>query len=109
MSWFFVIASGLLNIGWLVSLRRTAGFHHLLPLVGMALFGLSSTYCLSRAILLMPASVAFVVYTALTVAGSLAFDVFVLRQSFGMARIGFLMLIVVGILGLQSIAPPPTP
>ncbi|HTR77348.1 MAG TPA: SMR family transporter [Gemmatimonadaceae bacterium] len=105
MSWFFVIASGVLNIGWLVSLRQTAGFHRLIPLGGMALFGLSSTYCLSRAMLLMPASVAFVVYTALTVAGSLAFDVIVLRQSFGSARIGFIVLIVIGILGLQSLAP----
>jgi quaternary ammonium compound-resistance protein SugE len=106
MAWFFVVASGLLNIGWLVSLRQTSGFQHLLPLVGMAAFGLSSTYCLSRAMLMMPASIAFVVYTGLTVAGSLAFDVLVLRQSFGIARIGFLALIVVGIVGLQSLSAP---
>jgi quaternary ammonium compound-resistance protein SugE len=109
MPWFFVIASGLLNIGWLVSLRQSSGFQRLLPLAGMALFGLGSTYCLSRAMLLVPASVAFVVYTGLTVAGSLAFDVLVLRQSFGLARVGFLALIVVGIIGLQALSPTPTP
>ena len=103
-AWLFLTLSGLLNIGWLVTLQQSHGFTRLVPLLCNAAFGLSSTYCLSRSLQLLPMSAAYVIYTALSVAGAIGFDLFVLKQPLGGARLAFLGVTLVGILGLRAFA-----
>ena len=101
MSWFFLIASGILNVGWLVFLQKSDGFRQLLPLLGNAAFGLSSTYCFSRALQSLPMSTAYAVYTGLSVMGAYAFDAVALRQTPGVARLCLASLVICGAVGLR--------
>lgn len=103
-AWLLLALSGLLNIGWLVTLEQTHGFRRIVPLMFNAAFGLSSTYCLSRALQLLPMSAAYVIYTALSVAGAVGFDMVVLKQPLGNMRLASLSVILVGILGLRMSA-----
>jgi quaternary ammonium compound-resistance protein SugE len=100
--WLTLFVSSALNLAWLVSLRYAQGFQRLLPLAGVALFGMTSTYCLSRAMLVLPTSIAYAVFMGLTVVGSVAIDAFILREPLGAPRIGFVVLIVLGTAGLQA-------
>jgi len=103
--WLTLLLSSALNIAWLVSLRYAQGFQRLLPLAGVALFGMSSTYCLSRSMVVLPTSIAYAVFMGLTVVGSVAFDAFILREPLGASRLGFVLLIVLGTAGLQATTP----
>jgi quaternary ammonium compound-resistance protein SugE len=102
----YLISSGLLNVGWLVSLRGTDGLRRLIPLIPMILFGATSTLCLSRALTALPASIAYIVYSALSIGGSLLFDLVILKQPISTTRLVFLILIMIGIAGLQTTTSP---
>lgn len=104
MAWLLLSVSGVLNVGWLVFLQRSAGFRRVLPLLGNAAFGLSSTYCFSRALEALPMSTAYAVYTGLSVLGAYAFDALALRQPLSMARLVFGTLVIIGAVGLRLTA-----
>ena len=49
MSWIWLIAAGLLEIGWAVGLKYTGGFARLWPSVATVLLLLASFWCLAQA------------------------------------------------------------
>ncbi len=105
-AWVFLTVSSLLNIGWLVFLQRSAGFRRLVPLLCNAAFGLSSTYCFSRALEILPMSTAYAAYTGLSVVGAYAFDVISLARPVDRATLFFSALVLIGTIGLRLCAAP---
>jgi len=100
-AWTFVLVSGALQVGWLVSLREMQGFRKVAPLVPYLLFGLGSTFCLSRSLERLPMSTAYAVWTAVSTAGSLAFDLFVLKEPPHVRQLACILLILAGTTGLK--------
>jgi quaternary ammonium compound-resistance protein SugE len=109
-SWIFLIVSSLLQLGWLVSLRQTNGMTRLVPLAANAAFGFTSTVLLSQSLRGISMSTAYAVWTGLSVAGSVLFDIFVFREVPG-TRVLWIGLIVAGASGLKLFGPagPPLP
>jgi quaternary ammonium compound-resistance protein SugE len=99
--WLWLTASALLQVGWLVALRETHGFKRVLPLIAYVLFGASSTWCLSRAMLSIPLSTAYAVWTGLSVAGTLATDRALGNETLSGARLACIALIMAGTIGLH--------
>ena len=99
-SWVLLVASSLLQVGWLVSLRETHGMTRLAPLAVNALFGFSSTLLLSLSLEGIPMSTAYTVWTGLSIAGIVVAD---LGFRFGAApaRLACIALILVGAAGLK--------
>jgi quaternary ammonium compound-resistance protein SugE len=96
----FLVLSGLLQIGWLVSLRETRGFTRVVPMLCWALFGLGSTLLFSRSLERIPMSTAYAVWTAISVVGSVAVDMIVLRQP-GSLRLVYILVILAATTGLK--------
>jgi quaternary ammonium compound-resistance protein SugE len=99
--WLLLGASSLFQVGWLVSLRETSGFRRPVPLVCYAVFGLASTFLLSRSLEKIPLATAYAVWTGLSVAGSLLFEMASGRQAGGSLRIACILLILAAATGLQ--------
>jgi quaternary ammonium compound-resistance protein SugE len=100
-AWLALAASSALQVGWLVSLREIQGFRRPIPILLYAVFGLASTLLLARALEKIPLSTAYAVWTGLSVAGSILFDVWALKQPPGVERLVCLLLILLGTTGLR--------
>jgi quaternary ammonium compound-resistance protein SugE len=103
-SWLLLGASSLFQVGWLVSLRASEGFRRPIPLVFYAVFGLASTYLLSRSLKEIPLGTAYAVWTSLSVAGTLLFEIGRGRQAGEPLRLALIFLILAATTGLQLTA-----
>lgn len=99
--WVPLVLSAVLQVGWLESLHRTEGFRRLVPLVWYVLFGTSSTYALSRALESIPVSTAYAVWTALSVVGSVALEIWMTRSPLSALRAACILAILAGTAGLR--------
>ena len=104
--WLLLGASSLFQVGWLVSLRETSGLRRPVPLLCYAVFGLASTFLLARSLDKIPLATAYAVWTGLSLAGSLLFEMASGRQSASSLRIACIVLILVAATGLQLSGPP---
>ena len=102
-NWIFLVASGVLQIGWLVSLRATRGMTQVGPLVANAAFGFTSTVLLSQSLKGISMSTAYAVWTGVSVAGSVLVDMLLFREAPGL-RFVWIGLIVAGASGLKFFA-----
>jgi quaternary ammonium compound-resistance protein SugE len=80
------------------------GLPVLLPFVGYILFGLANIYLFSMAIKQIPTAIAFAVWTASTLILIKVAELSFFQQRISWAEAFFIMLIMVGILGLKIYA-----
>ena len=101
MPWLMLGASSLFQVGWLVSLRETSGFRRPVPLLLFAVFGLASTFLLSRSLEKIPLATGYAVWTGLSAVGALLFEMASGRQAGEPLRIACVLLILAATAGLQ--------
>jgi quaternary ammonium compound-resistance protein SugE len=120
MEWLYLIIASILEVGWIFSLKKinfhaikgisfhlftekpTESIGTLLPLVGYAVFGLGNIYFFSLAMKKIPASTAFAVWMAITLAGVKAIEVVFFKEPIKMTDYLFLALLVIAIMGLKK-------
>jgi len=78
------------------------GVRRPIPLLCYAVFGLASTYLLSRSLERIPLGTAYAVWTGLSVAGSLLLEICSGRQSGGVLRFLCVLAILIATAGLQA-------
>lgn len=98
--WLLLGASSLFQVGWLVSLRETNGFRRPVPILLYAVFGIASTFFLSRSLERIPMATAYAVWTGLSVLGTLLFEIGSGRQAGEPVRVVLILLIVAAAAGL---------
>jgi len=76
----------------------------LLPFIGYILFGLANIYLFSLAIKQLPTAVAFAVWTAATLIFIKIAELLFFHQRISWTEVFFMLLIMVGILGLKIYA-----
>lgn len=109
-AWMLLVASALLQIGWLISLRATAGFRRPVPLLFYAAFGFLSTFCLSRAMESISMAAAYAAWTGLSVAGSLLLSWVTGTETLTAMRVACIVAILAGTTGLRATeSSPPSP
>ncbi len=120
MQWLYLIIAAFLEVGWIFSLKKLsfaelkkisfqlvidqplAASELLLPLIGYILFGLGNIYFFSLAMKHIPASTAFAIWMALTLAGVKLVEMTIEKQPLRMIELLFLGLILIGIVGLKA-------
>jgi quaternary ammonium compound-resistance protein SugE len=80
------------------------GLPVLLPFIGYILFGLANIYLFSLAIKQLPTAIAFAVWTAITLILIKCAELTFFNQHISWAEVFFMLLIMVGILGLRMYA-----
>jgi quaternary ammonium compound-resistance protein SugE len=84
--------------------RWQGGLPVLIPFIGYILFGLANIYLFSLAIKQLPTAVAFAVWTATTLIFIKIAELIFFKQNISFVEIFFMLLIMVGILGLKIYA-----
>ena len=108
MSYFYSFIAGLFEIAWAIGLKYTEGFTNLLPsaltIIGMIL----SFYFLSAAVNTLPIGTAYGIWTGIGAVGTAILGIILFDESKEFIRIFFILLIIIGIVGLKIFSRVPT-
>ncbi len=80
---------------------KDKGLPILLPFLGYIVFGIGNIVCFSRAIKFIPTPIAFAVWTASTLVLLKLLDVFYFHKKPTFIEIVFMLMIIIGIVGLR--------
>ena len=108
MTWFLLVVAGLLEVGWAVGLKYTAGFTRLWPSIGTVLAMIASMGLLGLALRTLPVGVAYAVWVGIGAAGTVVFGMVWLGESVNMWKLFSVALILAGVAGLK-LAPADSP
>jgi quaternary ammonium compound-resistance protein SugE len=100
-AWSILFIAGLLEVCWSIGLKYTEGFTRLFP----SLFTLgtlaASMYLLARAAQSLPIGTAYAVWVGIGAVGAAVLGIVLFKEPITFSRIGFIILLVVSILGLK--------
>ena len=101
MAWVYLVAAGLLEIGWAIGLKYTQGFTRPLPTVLTIACMIASLALLGLALRTLPVGTAYAVWTGIGAAGTAILGVALFAEPATILRIASLALIVAGVIGLK--------
>ena len=101
MAWLFLIVAGLLEVAWASLLPATEGLSKPLPTAGFVLTLAASMFLLAKATEDIPIGTAYGVWVGIGAVGAALVGIVLHDDPAGGARIGFLTLLVVALVGLK--------
>jgi len=104
MSWYVLLLAGLFEVGWAVGLEYSEGFSKPLPTVGTVVALVISMALLAKAVEDLPVGTAYAVWTGIGAVGTASLGVVLFEEPATLARVAFMSLIVVGIVGLHLVS-----
>lgn len=105
MAWIILGLAGLLEITWAVGLKYTDGFTRAAPTVITAVAIVGSVVLLGLALRSLPLGTAYAVWTGIGAAGTALLGILLFGEPATLARLGCIMLIISGIMGLKMLTP----
>lgn len=103
-SWIFLIIAGLLEVCWSVGLKYTQGFTKVIPSVFTVITLALSMYLLARAAQVIPIGTAYGIWVGIGALGAAILGIILFQESASPARLLFLGLLLVSIVGLKLTA-----
>ncbi|GIG91299.1 quaternary ammonium compound efflux SMR transporter SugE [Plantactinospora endophytica] len=103
MAWLILILAGLLEVVWALALKQTHGFTRLGPTVLACSTALLSFVLLSLALRSLPVGTAYAVWVGVGAVGVTLAGIVALGESLSPARLAFVALIAIGIVGLKAV------
>ena len=103
MAWTMLFGAGLLEIVWAIALKHTGGFTRLWPSAIGITAAVVSFLMLSIALKSLPVGTAYAVWVGIGALGVALVGIVALGESASPLRLGFLLLILVGIIGLKVV------
>lgn len=101
MAWTFLVLAGVFEIGWAIMLKYTHGFTRTVPSLVTLLLLAVSMILLAQAARTIPIGTAYAVWTGIGAAGAAVLGIILFNEPRTAARIFFLSLLVVSIVGLK--------
>ena len=105
MAWLTLFVAGLLEICWAVGLKYTEGFTRPLPTLLTITAMTLSIGLLGLAVRTLPIGTAYAVWTGIGAVGTVLAGIVLLNEPATAARLGCILLIVTGIVGLKFLTP----
>lgn len=106
IAWVILFFAGLLEVCWATGLKYTEGFTRLWPSVFTLTTLAGSMYLLAKAAQTLPIGTAYAVWVGIGAVGAAIFGIIVLKEPATFARLFFLGLLIVSIIGLKFTATP---
>jgi len=103
-AWITLIVAGLFEVGWALGLEYSEGFTRLWPSVGTLAALAVSMGLLAIATRSLPVGTAYAVWTGIGAVGTAAGGVVLFDEARSVARLGCILLVVAGIVGLKLTA-----
>lgn len=104
MAWVLLFTAGLLEIGWAIGLKYTAGFTRFWPTLATIVSMVASMALLGLAVRTLPIGTAYAVWTGIGTVGTALLGMLLFQEPATVLRLGFISLIVIGILGLRVVS-----
>lgn len=101
MPWLYLLLAGLFEVGWAVMLKYSHGFTRAVPSALTVLLLAISMYLLALAARSLPIGTAYAIWTGIGAAGAAVLGIILFNEPRTAARIFFLSLLVVSIVGLK--------
>lgn len=100
-AWIFLVVAGLFEVGWAIGLKYTEGLTKPIPtaLTAVALF--VSMFLLAKAASVLPIGTAYAVWVGIGALGAAILGIVLFQEPATLARLGFLGLLLVAIIGLK--------
>ena len=102
MSWYLLILAGVFEIAWAIGLEYSEGFSKPGPTLATAVAIVASMILLSQAVKDLPIGTAYAVWTGIGAVGTASLGIVLFDESVSLLRMGFIGVIVVGIVGLHA-------
>jgi quaternary ammonium compound-resistance protein SugE len=101
MAWLMLVCAGLLEIVWATALKQSEGFTRLWPSVVGVGGAVLSFVLLAVALRQVPAGTGYAVWVGIGAVGVAITGIVLLGEAASAARVLFLTIIVVGVIGLR--------
>ncbi|SHN01695.1 DMT family transporter [Actinacidiphila paucisporea] len=102
MAWVLIVIAGLLEVAWSIGMKYTDGFTRLWPSVLTGAGIVASMLLLSRAARSLPIGTAYGVWVGIGAAGAAVVGMLALGEPATAARISFVTLLLVAVVGLKA-------
>ncbi|MEV5429661.1 multidrug efflux SMR transporter [Streptomyces sp. NPDC052701] len=102
MAWILLVVAGLLEVGWSVGMKYTEGFTRPVPSLLTGAGIVASMLLLSQAAKTLPIGTAYGVWVGIGAAGAAVFGMVVLGEPATAARVFFVCLLLVAVVGLKA-------
>lgn len=102
MAWWLLIVAGLIEAGWAIGLKYTEGFTRFWPSLFTIVGIVSSMVLLSISARTLPIGTAYAVWVGIGAAGAMVLGIVLLGESANPTRIGFMVLLLIAIIGLKA-------
>lgn len=101
VAWFFVVSAGLLEVVWALALKASDGLTKPVPLLVTMLALAGSLGLLALGMRELTVGTAYAVFVGVGVAGAVLVGGLVMGEALPPARLGFLVLLLVSLVGLK--------
>lgn len=105
MAWVLIVVAGLIESAWAIGLKYTDGFTRLWPSVLTITGIVVSMFMLSVAARTLPIGTAYAVWVGIGAAGAVVLGIVLLKEPYDPARLFFLGMLLVSIIGLKLTSP----
>jgi quaternary ammonium compound-resistance protein SugE len=102
MSWTTLIVAGLFEVAWAVGLTYSEGFTNVRASAATVIALAISMALLARAVETLPVGTAYAVWTGIGAVGTAVLGIVLFDESADPLRLGFVGVVVVGIVGLHA-------
>lgn len=101
MEWIYLILAGILEIFWATCLKFSNGFT-VLKFTILTIFGMIFSFIfLAQATKILPLGTSYAIWTGIGALGSVIVGIILFKESFTFARLLFVSLLLIGIIGLK--------
>ena len=101
MAWLALFLAGLLEVGWAIGLKYTQGFSRFWPSLATVICMILSLGLLAHALKTLPIGTAYAVWTGIGTVGTALLGIALFSEPSEALRLGCILLIVIGIVGLR--------
>jgi quaternary ammonium compound-resistance protein SugE len=101
MPWVLIVVAGVLETGFAISLKASAGFSRLWPSMSFIVCAAASFSLLSLGLRTLPVGPAYAVWTGIGAAGTALAGMLFLGEAAQTLKIVSIVLVVAGVVGLQ--------
>lgn len=101
MPWLWLAVAGLLEVVWVVLLKRTDGFTRLWFSVGCVAAMSASFWCMSQSLRSLPMGTVYAVWTGIGAAGGLFWGIVMEGEPLTIVRVACVGVILAGVVGLK--------
>ena len=104
LAWLALVGAGLLEVGWALALKASDGFSRAGPTAVFVVLLFGSMGLLAYAVRTLPLGTAYAIWTGIGVLGSVVCGVMFWGEGLTWMRLGSVVLLLVGIVGVKCSA-----